>query len=255
MTAGFSPEEMVAAAKRVENDAQRLYPFTRIIRIDRDNLATYCPNLVKKYPEQLSEKFPAFGYAAWKTEAVFNALSGQFGPCDGVVWVDGGCEINPSWVTKKKFTRMLQKASQGGHLVFALQAPEEKFTKKAAFELFPESVGIQVNRQYQAAFFILHGKAGLKIARRIFEAILHDFSIVDPTALGLNESPNLELPKCEQSLLSLAIKSQNQICEIAAPPAGNRGIKSKIRAAFDPVWVSRNRSGRTIIPAWIRFVP
>ena len=255
ITAGFSPDEMVAAARRVESAAQRIYPFTRIIRLDRENLATYCPRLVAKYPEQLSEKLPAFGYAAWKTEAVFNALSGEYGPCDGVVWVDGGCEINSSRVTRTKFHKLLQRASLGGHLVFALETTEEKFTKRAAFEVFPESIHVDVDRQFQATFFMLHGANGLEIARRVFEAVYGDFSIIDPTVLSANESANLELPKCEQSLLSLAIKSQGRVFEMAVPPAGNRGIRSKIRGSLEPVWISRNRTGTTIIPAWIRFIP
>ncbi len=246
---------MVAAAKRVESTARYLYPFTAIIRLDQENLATYCPSLVAKYPDQLSEKLPAFGYAAWKSEIVFNVLSGKFGPCDGVVWVDGGCEINPSWISRIKFQRMLDSAEQSGHLVFALDTPEERYTKKAAFELFPAAINVDKSRQYQATFFMLHGSSGLKIARSVFEAILNDFSIVDPTKVDPDESPLLELPKCEQSLLSLAIKSQSRISEMAVPPAGNRGIKSKIRGAFEPVWVSRNRAGKSIIPIWIRIIP
>jgi hypothetical protein len=140
-------------------------------------------------------------------------------------------------------------------LAFALETPEEKFTKRAAFEAFPESIHVDVNRQFQATFFMLHGVTGLEIARRVFEVVYSDFSIVDPTVLNSNESTNLELPKCEQSLLSLAIKSQGRIVEMVVPPAGNRGFKSKIRGALEPVWVSRNRTGTTIIPAWIRFVP
>ena len=164
---------MVAAAKRVESAARRLYPFTRIIRLDRENLATHCPRLTAKYPEQLSEKLPAFGYA----------------------------------------------------------------------------VGKQGHFQFQATFFMLYGVTGLEIALRVFQAVYNNFSIVDPTILNSNESTNLELPKCEQSLLSLAIKSQGRIVEMAVPPAGNRGFKSKIRGALEPVWVSRNRTGTTIIPA------
>ena len=255
ITAGFSPEDMVSAARRIENQAKSLYSFRRIIRISKDNVSTYCPQLTKKYPDKISDSIPGFGYAAWKIEAIFNTLKGDFGVCDGVVWVDGGCEINSSFFTRAKFKRTLERAADYGHAAFALNTQELKYTKKAVFELFPTAMEIQPNVQYQATYFILHGEAGLQIAESVFVKVLNDFDIVDPNKLSNQESASLDLPKCEQSLLSLAVKSQQKINKMKTPPAGNRGWKSLIRGLGEPIWVSRNRTGESLIPSIFRFIP
>jgi hypothetical protein len=102
---------------------------------------------------------------------------------------------------------------------------------------------------------MLYGSEGKDLARSIFLPIYENFEIVDPTILEEDESEELELAKCEQSILSLAIKSQNRVSVMSVPPAGNRGLKSQLRGIFNPVWVSRNRTGESIIPNWIRHVP
>jgi hypothetical protein len=255
ITAGFSPEDMVSAAKRVEYQAKSLYSFRRIIRISKENIASYCPQLTQKYPDKVSDSNPGYGYAAWKTEVVFNALKGDFGVCDGVVWVDGGCEINSTLFTRTKFKRTLERAVDYGHAVFALHTQESKYTKKAVFDLFPTAIEIQPDVQFQATYFILHGQTGLKIAESIFTKILNDFDIVDPTKLSSQENVSLDLPKCEQSLLSLAVKSEQKINTMKTPPAGNRGWKSLLRALGEPIWVSRNRTGESLIPSIFRLIP
>jgi len=255
LTVGFFPVEMATAAKRVENQAKKLYPFAQVIRLSKENIEIYCPKLTSRYPDKLSIKTPGFGYAAWKAEAVYSALSGNYGPCDGVVWVDAGCEINSSIISNGKFRRMLNKAASKGHLAFALNTPEAKFTKKKVWDLFPKSLGVDPQIQYQATYFMLYGSEGKDLARSIFLPIYENFEIVDPTILEEDESEELELAKCEQSILSLAIKSQNRVSVMSVPPAGNRGLKSQLRGIFNPVWVSRNRTGESIIPNWIRHVP
>ena len=171
ITAGFSPESMVEAAKRVESQAANIYPFERIMRDANENIKTQCPKLTEKYPAELSDLTPGFGYAAWKTELIYNALRGDFGPCDGVVWVDAGCEINSTLLTRFKFKRTLAKASKTGHAAFALKTPEMNFTKNAVLKLFPDAVPIQPEIQYQATYFILHGESGLKISEAIFNLV------------------------------------------------------------------------------------
>jgi hypothetical protein len=255
LTAGFFPDEIVSAAKRTESQARRLFPFTRVIRLSVDNVRDYCPKVTSKYPEKFSYDTPFYGFSAWKIEAINNALQGEYGECDGVVWVDAGCEINPSLITKAKFRRALKLTSLQGHLVFALKTPEIKFTKKKAFELFPRAIGIDGDIQYQATYFILYGKDGLKIIDQMFNIIYNDLNILDPGILEANESDELVLPKCEQSILSLALKSLPRVTSMKVPPAGNRGFVSELRALFAPVWLSRNRTGDSIIPKWIRWMP
>ena len=102
---------------------------------------------------------------------------------------------------------------------------------------------------------MLYGREGKKLSKNIFLPIYEKFDIVDPTILDANESEELELAKCEQSLLSLAIKSQRRVRAMKVPPAGNRGFKSQLRGVFEPVWLSRNRKGESIIPKWIQHIP
>ena len=255
LTAGFFPQDMVAAAERVEKQAKKIYPVIRVIRLSRENVQEFCPKLTSKYPDKLSITTPGFGYAAWKAEAVYSALNGDYGPCDGVVWVDAGCEINSSIINNLKFKKMLKRTISQGHFAFALNTPEAMYTKKKVWDLFPGAVGVDPGIQYQATYFMLYGRKGKNLSESIFLPIYENFEIVDPTILGANESEELELAKCEQSLLSLAIKSQRWVPAMKLPPAGNRGLKSQLRGIFQPVWIARNRKGESIIPKWIQHIP
>ena len=245
VTAGFLPVDFELAADRLERDLVGLYPFRKILKFTSNDLATCAPITLAKYSDFLKEDVPGYGYYSWKPEIVYRAIGGEFGECDGVVWVDGGCEIlNTPW-TRKKFQERICLAEQTGYSVFELDTPENRFSKKDVINAFEPFTKSDITPQVQATHFFLHGEFGREIAKTWFEAGLQGIHMFDHTPSLQGDPEDFVLHKSDQSLLSLSLKSLSAAERMVPPPAGNRGLLSRVSAMRAPIWVSRNRSGKS----------
>jgi hypothetical protein len=247
LTAGFGSEDMQGAALRVRAQAQSLKLFSNVIAFTNHDLSKCCPRMVSRYGDYLNSSHKGFGYFAWKVELVQSAFSGAFGPCDGVVWVDAGCEVYKSVWTRLRLKSWMKSAEKTGTFVYSLDTPEQDFTKRALFALFPNLDSADRSPQFQATWFMLHGEVGKSIADEWMEIASSNISTLD-----LSQSPEGEVEtfvehRFDQSILSLILKSR-MISENTYKQAGGfSGIKSQTRAfLFHPIWTSRNRSGKTI---------
>jgi hypothetical protein len=247
LTAGFGSPDMNAAAERVKSQAISLGIFDRVLAFSDADLETACPDVYKNYREYLSPSHKGFGYFSWKVELVSSALSGKFGDFDGVVWVDAGCEIyNAPW-TRWRLRRWLKQTEKKGVFAYTLSTPEQDFTKKTLFNLFPNLNKEDRSPQFQATWFILHGEKGRSIANEWFRIALLNISTLDLSASPGGEVPSFVEHRFDQSILSLVLKDSKVSAERYIPAGGNTGILSLIRArTLHPIWTSRNRTGQTI---------
>jgi hypothetical protein len=201
----------------------------------------------------LKEDVPGYGYYSWKPEIVYRALSGEFGACEGVVWIDGGCEIlNTPW-TRRKFQKVITLAEQTGYSVFELDTPENRFSKRDVIEAFFLNSESEITPQVQATHFFLHGDVGREIANKWLGIGLQGIHMFDHTPSIQGDPENFVLHKSDQSLFSLTLKSLGANERITTPPAGNRGLFSRISAMRAPIWVSRNRNGNSLKGPIIKF--
>lgn len=246
VTAGLLPENFEEAANRVERDLKGLYPFTKIINFTIQDFERCAPKTLEKYGDFLREDVAGYGYYSWKPEMVERVFSGEYGECDGVVWIDGGCEIFKSPWTRKIFENQIQAAEKSGYVVYDLETPESQFTKYDVFDYFPSVEKVDTRPQVQATHFFLYGEQGRKIAKTWVEAGLRGFHMFDQTPSKNGEIDGFVLHKSDQSLLSLTIKSMSLSERVNIPPAGNRGFLSRLKAMRAPVWVSRNRNGKSV---------
>jgi len=246
LTAGLLPTNFERAADRVEEDLMGLYPFKKILNFSSRDLAVCAPRTSEKYSKFLRDDIPGYGYYCWKPEIIFSVLTGVFGECDGIVWVDGGCEIlNTPW-TRKKFENQIKTAEKNGFLVFELDTPENRFSKSDVIDHFPSISRTDSSPQVQATHFFLYGELGKQIAKTWLEAGLRSIEMFDHSSSVKGDPKDFVLHKSDQSLFSLTIKSLKKEERMAPPPAGNRGMLYRLSAMRAPIWVARNREGRSI---------
>ena len=254
VTAGLQPKNFEEASKRVENDLLGLFPFTKILNFSSRDLEICAPQTLRTYRKYLREDTPGYGYYSWKPEIVERVINGEFGECDGVVWIDGGCEVFSSPWTRNAFKKQIQAAEKAGYLVFELDTPESSFSKGDVINSFALVDKRDTSPQVQATHFLLYGEKGREIANTWLVAGLESIHMFDHTPSRSGDPEGFVLHKSDQSLFSLTIKSLGLRERIAPPPAGNRGFLSTLRAMRAPVWVSRNRTGKSVKGPLIKLV-
>jgi hypothetical protein len=246
LTAGFGSPEMEAAALRVRGQAQSLELFSTVIAFTNEDLPKSCPNMVTQYGGYLNSSHKGFGYFAWKVELVHSALSGTFGPCDGVVWVDAGCEVYNSLWTRLRLKSWMRNAEKTGTFVYSLDTPEQDFTKKALFDHFPGLDSSDRSPQFQATWFMLHGDIGKSIADQWMEIASSGISTLDLSQSPGGEVETFKEHRNEQSALSLILKSRGVRANSVSGFSGFSTLKSRIVSEITPFWTVRNRSGNSI---------
>ena len=255
LTAGFGSPEMEAAALRVRGQAQSLELFSTVIAFTNKDLPNCCPKMVTQYGGYLNSSHKGFGYFAWKVELVHSALSGAFGPCDGVVWVDAGCEVYKSLWTRLRLKSWMRNAEKTGTFVYSLDTPEQDFTKKALFDHFPDLDSSDRSPQFQATWFMLHGDIGKSIADQWMEIASSGISTLDLSQSPGGEVETFKEHRFDQSIFSLVLKSRSTPLNKYKQAGGFSGVKSQIRAfLFHPIWTSRNRSGYSIQNRFLHLI-
>jgi hypothetical protein len=247
VTAGLGAANHHEAALRVETQA-RNGGFENILVATNQNIGDLCPSIASKLPGLLHEKNPGFGYWAYKPELILEAFSQVRARNCGVLWVDAGCEINMNYLSRQRLRLYMLIARFQGAVVFELRTPETHFTKKIVRDLFPSAMNVRPNSQVQATWFFLYGEKGQKIARTWLEVVLLGEEFIDSKFDSSQEDSDFIAPRNDQSIFSLICKDIGIRPLRSSPPTGS-GTKliSRVRAYTFPIWVSRNRSGQSII--------
>jgi hypothetical protein len=253
ITAGLGNASFELAALRVASQSKTLFNWERQVVLTNDNLADFCPTCVSKYAGILNPETVGFGYMAWKAEIVFRTLNGEFGPCDGVVWVDAGCEVVSNTLTRFSLGKHLRMARRKGAAVFSLQTPEAHYTKKDLFREFPKVIDSDLTPQIQTTNFYLYGGKGLEIARMWFEVATKSQALIDESQSKTGEATDFIIHRHDQSIFSLCCKSTKNYHEFRALTSGGNTRKARARGFISPFWAARNRTGVTIVPSWYNF--
>ena len=253
LTAGFGGGDFRAAATRVVRDASRFSNVGLAKAIFEEDLVSVCPLTVSKYSEYLNSKHHGFGYFSWKPEIIFRGLEGYWGDFEGVIWIDAGCEVYANIFTQIKLILWAKRSKKSKIFSFSLKTPENRFTKRDAFDLFPGLESDDSSNQIQATWAIFH-KSAINVAKEWLEKAQSGINYLD-----LSPSKNLERTdfiehRFDQSLFSLTLKSNHIKPSGLVPAAGKTGLKSIFRASIQPIWTSRNRSGISIIPKSLRLI-
>ncbi len=254
LTAGLGAEKFERAAKRVIDASTRLYECDELLVLRVNNLERYCPVTAQRYREFLKPEIRGFGYWIWKPEFIYRTLSGEFGRFDQVIWVDSGCEINVNRISKAIFARRIVKTDEKGFWFHALSTSDYQYSKRSVISQFPELSEEQLKSpQIQANYMHLSTHSALPLAEEWFTCATTKISNTNLEFMD-NENPTFIEHRSDQSILSLSAKKLRlQYNDINLPDG--RSLRSVFRGISEPIWISRNRDGKSLIPKLIRLIP
>jgi len=254
LTAGLKPENFERASERVLKNSLTLYDFDARLNLRVEALEAYCPKTFQKYKTFLNPTVKGFGFWAWKPEFIYRVAIGQFGQFDQVVWIDSGCEINANIISKQIFAKRIEITENTGYWLHALNSSDKQYSKKNVISQFPKLRESQLRSpQIQANYLHLSTQKALPMIEEWFTKSIENISNIDLNS-DLNQDESFIEHRSDQSLLSLIMKNNNVSYSRINLPNG-RSVKSSFRGIFQPVWISRNRDGKSIIPKLISRIP
>jgi hypothetical protein len=253
LTAGVGSADMTAASVRVFEKASSSGLFESVNAINNDNLAQVCSRVVTAYPHIFNETTRGFGYMTYKADAMVSAFENSWGDCDGVVWVDAGCELFLTPLTRIRFKYFLRVAKKRGVACFELGTPEIQYTKKLLFDKFPSINPKDSGNQIQSTWFMAYGELGRKVVEEWLALILESEDNFNLLASPGGEFPEFIEHRYDQSIFSLVCKRNGIKPMFFRPTPGRGSWKSLLRSFFHPIWTSRNRKGSSSIPRAFQY--
>jgi hypothetical protein len=254
LTSGMGSEDFEAAASRVVSQATRLPGVTRAIAVTTKDLSEVCPMTTKLYGHLQNHAHRGWGYWAYKSEIISRAFDGYWGDFEGYIWIDSGCEVFVNPISARRFKIFQQRALQTGVTVFTLKTPESLYTKNLLFREFPELNPLDSTDQIQNTFYLLSGEKGKVIADRWLMTTLISTAHSDDSTSAISEPINFVRNTGDQSVFSLVCKSEGITPMKYTPATGTNSIIGKFRAFSHPIWVSRNRTGKSVIPKFLQKI-
>ncbi len=248
LTAGLGSPDMRAASIRICDKATASGLFESVVAVTNENLTQVCSRVSTAYPHIFNENTRGYGYMTYKPDAIKSAFENFWGDCDGVVWIDAGCELFLTPITRIRFKHYLKVAKRQGIACFSMGTPEIQYTKKLLFEKFPSVNQEKSGDQIQATWLIAYGAKGRKVVDEWLALILES-----ENNFNLLESPGGEIPRFiehryDQSIFSLVCKKNGIKPMRLRPTPGKGSWKTLLRAFFHPIWTARNRKGKSSIP-------
>ena len=253
LTAGLGGDNFKEAADRVVKDSLRFSFVKKAVAVYEKDLPLVCPSSYTNYRAFLNSKHHGYGYFSWKSEIVMQGLSGYWGDFEGVIWIDAGCEVFPTLFTQLRLKTWLIKSKKYGVHCFTLRTPESSYTKKDVFGLFPQLQSNDKTDQIQATWIIFH-KFASPLAAEWFKKSQLGINYLDLSVSKQGDPSEFIEHRFDQSLLSLTLKSNGILPSTIEPVAGKSGLLSILKASMHPIWTSRNREGKTLIPFALRFL-
>lgn len=252
VTSGLGSPSFEAAARRVASQAAKLPNVVKVVAVTTSDLGAVCPKTSKIFGQYQNLNHRGWGYWAFKSEIVNRGFNGYWGEFDGVIWIDSGCEVCINLVSKARFKRFQSRAIRFGATIFTLQTPEFLYTKRSLFNEFPNLDPDDSSNQIQATWFVLYGDTGKKIAKKWLEITLKNVSYSDDSLSDRPERQEFVRHTGDQSIFSLVCKADGVNPMKYLPAAGSNSMLGRIRGLSHPIWVSRNRTGESILPRFLQ---
>lgn len=254
LTAGLGNRNYSDAAYRLCSQGTSLFEFSDILVLNNENFSSICPISYEICKRYRLEDAPGFGYWCWKPELIHAAINGKFGNFDQVIWMDSGCEVNPNYISRRTFEQRIYHTQRYGFWLHALKSSDLMYTKSLVISQFPELNREQIESfQFQANYMHFSSEKAATSVDEWFTVAKDD---IENLTLGTadKESPYFIEHRSDQSILSMVLKRRNIYCNRIDLPSG-RSTRSAIRGVFEPVWISRNRGGKSIVPRFIASIP
>lgn len=254
LTAGLGERNYSEAAYRLSSQATSLFEFNDILVLNNENFRSICPISYEMYRQYRLEDTPGFGYWCWKPELIHAAINGKFGNFDQVIWMDSGCEVNSNVISRKIFENRIYHTQHCGFWLHALKSSDLMYTKALVISQFPELNREQIESfQFQANYMHFSSERAATSVEEWFTVAKDNIENLTLRTAD-NESSYFIEHRSDQSILSMVLKRRNVYYNRIDLPSG-RSTRSAIRGIFEPVWISRNRGGKSIVPKFIDSIP
>jgi hypothetical protein len=250
LTVGLGNENYKAAAARIIRQSRELYDFDLTIDLTSSNFSDLCPSTAKIYEKFLNGGSSGYGFWAWKPELVHKVASGAFGPIDQIVWVDSGCELLANAVSRRVFKSRITTTFKGKGWFHTLNSSEFQYSKSLVIEKFPSVEKNALKKpQIQANYFHLNTEKSIKLIEDWYK-YSREVNLMNLEIREKEEDLSFIEHRSDQSLLSILVKSMSIPVNANNLPTGWTKT-SKIRGMVHPVWISRNRTGISIVPKFL----
>ena len=235
-------DEWKSALRRLENQALTTGMFSSVACFTVDDYIAHRPSFAKDLEHILQLDSGHLAYRAVKAWLIRDALRGDFGEFDLIVYLDAGCELNLNGIASKRMGHKLKSAYNKGGLAELLAEMESSRTKPAVLRHLNLSSEESQTRQVQATWSMWRVcEANLELAQRWV-----DLSDPDLNLWQNPKTPNgSEEHRRDQSLMSILWKRLGLPTQEVECHFDTSTRIGKLRLSVIPILTIRNRSGQS----------
>ena len=232
------------AENRLRKQIAEFEPFFDLVVVNESNLVTFAPRTLEKYSKLLTKEVPGFGFWIWKAEVCFNMLKVcKSSSYQGCIYLDAGCELYSSFVSRIILKALLSIAKRRQALVFASGGTDLQYSKKYLINFFGSERKHLETRQIAATWFAVTPENSQRLIEDWMDICLYDVSLINFDYIEPTVNFNgFVAHRSDQSILSLICK-QRGIRPVPRLDYSGRNMKlHSFRKHFHPIWTSRNLS-------------
>jgi hypothetical protein len=252
ITAGIGQKHILDAAERLKAQVAELNIFDSLIIVTEKDLLAISPWIFDWYSERQLKETPGYGHYAWKSAIASAAANGYWGKVDVVMYLDAGCEVLPGSRSRRIIKKWIRKAQEFGVVGFSTFTPEWQYTKSELIEILSPPEEHLWSDQFQSGTWLLGGDVGRLIAKEWNQICKSSPNITDE--ISSDSASGFVAHRHDQSVFSILLKKYGVTPERIPTPYPNDRFRSFVTGMRSPIWASRNRTGITRIPLYVRIL-
>jgi hypothetical protein len=202
----FCDSKYKKTLERLRRQAENLNVFDHIFCFDENYFEK---DFTSKHQDFIAQNKRGYGYYIWKPYLILNVLH-QMEDNDILVFVDGGCSLNPNGLERLHKYFDIVNQSPYGILAFQIGAVEQEWTK---MDLFYE-LGCEQNEEIKNSGQMISGIVIIrkcdhvvKIYEKAYElGVKNNYHFSDDSQSNHPNCPTFHAHRHDQSILSLILK-------------------------------------------------
>lgn len=232
--------DWVDALNRLKKQAEDSRLFSKTVCLTIEEYIALRPSFSQDLQQIRKLDDGPIAYRAVKAWLVRDALRGDFGNFDLVLYLDAGCELNLSRFSTRRLRSKFRRAYRHGGLAEMLAERESDRTKPELLRYLGLSEKERRSRQVQATWSLWRmSQSNLEIAQKWVE--------LSAPSLGLWQDPSLEggaeLHRRDQSIMSILWKRAGLYTQEVECHFDMNTFFGRLRRSVIPILTIRNRGG------------
>ncbi len=248
ITVNLGDPKFGLAEQRLRNQALAFTSEIDLVVVNKFNLFDYASETTAKYSHLLNPEVPGYGYWIWKAEICKTALIScrELG-YRGVIYLDIGCELFESRMSRFTLRILFRIAMLREALVFTSGGTDLQYTKRYVLEKMNPSKRDSSSLQVAATWFIVTPEKSIDLISEWSDLCLSDTALLDLSGCELAQNNQEFLThRSDQSVFSLLCKKR-KIRSLSCLDYSGRNMRfHRIRRHFYPIWTARNLSSKNL---------